>query len=167
MDPSLIIRGYESNDLESCRALWRELTGWHREIYEDPTIGGDHPEDHFDKHLAAVGTNQIWVAVLDSQIVGLVGLILKGNEAEVEPVIVSKAHRGRGMGSRLIERAIAEAAKREVRLLSVKPVARNMKTIQFLHKHGFKNIGFIELFMDLSQRPWKSRIQLFDREFQF
>ena len=167
MNPSLIIRGYEPNDLESCRALWRELTEWHREIYEDPTIGSEHPEDQFDKHLTAVGANQIWVAVLDAQIVGLVGLILKGNEAEVESIIVSKAHRGRGTGSRLIERAIAEAGKREVRLLSVKPVARNMKTIQFLHKHGFKNVGFIELFMDLSQRPWKSRIQLFDREFQF
>ena len=102
MNPSLIIRAYEPNDLESCRALWRELTEWHREIYEDPTIGGEHPEDQFDKHLAAVGTNQILVAVLDSQIVGLVGLILKGNEAEVEPIIVSKAHRDMGMGSRLI-----------------------------------------------------------------
>lgn len=136
-------------------------------MYEDPTIGGEHPEGQFDKHLAAVGPSQIWVAVLDSEIVGLVGLIFKENEAEVEPIIVSKAHRARGMGSRLIERAITEAGKREVRLLSVKPVARNMKTIQFLHKHGFKNVGFIELFMDLSQRPWKSHIELFGREFQF
>jgi GNAT superfamily N-acetyltransferase len=167
LESSLAIRNYQSSDLESCHSLWRELTEWHRQIYEDPTIGGDHPEDQFDKHLAAVGASQIWVAIRGSQVLGLVGLILRGNEAEVEPIVVSETHRSEGIGSRLIERAIAEAGKRGVRVLTIKPVARNVKTIQFLHEHGFKNVGFIELFMDLSQRPWKSHIELFGRDFQF
>lgn len=117
-----------------------ELTEWHREIYQDKTIGGEHPEDRFDKHLATVGPNQIWVAVRGSQVLGLVGLILRGDEAEIEPIIVSKAHRGVGIGSQLFETAIAEARRRAVRLLTVRPVARNIETIQFLHKHGFKNV---------------------------
>jgi len=96
-----------------------------------------------------------------------VGLILRGIEAEVEPIVVSETHRSEGIGSRLIERAIAEAGKSGVRVLTIKPVARNVKTIQFLQEHGFKNVGFIDLFMDLSQRPWKSHIELFGRDFQF
>lgn len=53
------IRKYQETDREHCRALWRELAEWHREIYQDPTIGGEHPEDYFDKHLAEVGSNQL------------------------------------------------------------------------------------------------------------
>ncbi|MBI4300887.1 MAG: hypothetical protein HY677_07095, partial [Chloroflexi bacterium] len=37
------IREYRTADFEACRSLWGELTRHHREIYEDPTIGGDDP----------------------------------------------------------------------------------------------------------------------------
>jgi len=151
--------------LEQCRGLWKQLTDWHREIYQDTTIGGEHPENYFDKHLAAVGPDQIWVAVHDSRVVGLVGLILKEDEAEVEPLIVSRTHRGRGMGKRLIEEVVTEARRRGVRLLNIRPVARNVKTIQFLHKQGFTNVGFIELFMDFSKRSWKSELHMFGCDF--
>jgi GNAT superfamily N-acetyltransferase len=101
--------------------------------------------------------------------VGLVGLILKQtfaeNEAEVEPLIVSKAYRRKGIGKRLVETAIIEAHKMGVRALSVSPVARNMETIRFLNKQGFTNIGFIELFIDFSSRTWKSGLQIFGCDF--
>ena len=165
MESSLIIRNFESHDLKECRDLWRELTEWHREIYQDPTIGGEHPENYFDRHLAAVGPGQLWVAVHRSRVIGLVGLILKENEAEVEPLIVSKEFRGKGIGKRLIEKVIIEARARGVRLLNVKPVARNTNTIQFLHKQGFTNIGFVELFMDLSEHSWKPGPSIFGCDF--
>jgi hypothetical protein len=60
------IRKYQPEDLEQCRDLWRELVEWHREIYQDPTIGGTHPEEYFNKHLAEVGSDQLWVAVHNS-----------------------------------------------------------------------------------------------------
>lgn len=102
-----------------------------------------------------------------SQLLGLVGLIAKGNEAEIEPIIVGKTQRGKGIGSRLLQTAIAEAQRKEIRLLTVKSVARNKGAIEFYHKHGFKNVGFIELFMDLSKRSWKSKIEIFGCEFDF
>ncbi|HUV98042.1 MAG TPA: GNAT family N-acetyltransferase, partial [Candidatus Paceibacterota bacterium] len=70
--------------------LWKELTEWHRHICQDPSIGGAHPEEYFDKHLAKAGPERLWVAVQDSKVVGLVGLIVNGKEAEIEPVIVSE-----------------------------------------------------------------------------
>jgi GNAT superfamily N-acetyltransferase len=166
MSTSSSVRNYREDDREQCRSLWRELTEWHREIYQDPTIGGEHPEDYFDKHLAKVGSERLWVALTGSTVVGLVGLIVEENEAEIEPLIVSKAYRGKGVGKQLIETVISEARKIEVRFLNIKPVARNMKTIN-LYKQGFKNLGCVELFMDFSGYVWKQGPEIFGCKFNF
>jgi ribosomal protein S18 acetylase RimI-like enzyme len=89
--------------------MWKELVVWHREIYQDPNIGGINPEEYFDKHLAEVGPELIWVAVKNSQIVGFIGLTIKGNEADIEPLIVSKSYRGEGIGAQLIQVVINHA----------------------------------------------------------
>jgi hypothetical protein len=79
-------------------------------------------------------------------------LIVEKGEAEVEPLIVSKNFRGQGVGTKPVETVVSEAQKRKVRFLDVKPVARNMKTIRFLHKLSFRNLGHIDMFMDFSGR---------------
>lgn len=162
-----IIRKYQEDDREQCRYLWRELVERHREIYQKPTIGGEHPEDYFDKHLAKVGSDKLWVAVHNSLPVGLVGLIVEGNEAEIEPLIVSKAYRGKGVGKQLVEAIISESRRMGIRTLSVKPVARNIQSIKFLYKQGFKNLGEIELFMSFSDYSWKAGPELFGCKFNF
>jgi len=167
MAPPSAIRKYKPEDRENCRALWRELTEWHREIYQDLTIGGPHPEEYFDKHLAKVGPDRLWVAVQDSQVVGLVGLIVKGKEAEIEPLIVSKAYRHKGIGKQLIDTVVSEARNMGVRFLNVAPVARNIKAINFLYQQGFKNLGHIELFLDFSDYAWKPGPQIFGCNFNF
>ena len=167
MSMSFVIRNYQDGDKEQCRSLWRELTEWHREIYQDQTIGGEHPEDYFDKHLAKVGSDRLWVAVDGSRVVGLVGLIVEENEAEIEPLIVSKTYRGKGAGKQLIGTVVSEARKIGVRFLNIKPVARNMKTIRFLYKQGFKNLGCMELFMCFSDYTWKAGPEIFGCKFNF
>ena len=77
------IRKFQPSDLDSCRSLWRELVEWHRTLYEDNTVGGEHPEMYFDKHLSRVGENQLWVAVIGSKVVGFTGLILRENEGKL------------------------------------------------------------------------------------
>lgn len=167
MTESLTIRKYQPSDKEQCRALWRELTEWHRQIYKDPTIGGAHPEEHFDKHLAEVGPNRLWVAFHDLQIVGLIGLIIKDNEAEIEPLIVSKNHRHKGIGKQLIKTVVAEARNKGARYLNITPVARNIEAIVFLHRQGFRNLGHIQLFIEFSEHQWKPGPELFGCKFNF
>ena len=167
MTTPLDVRKYREVDRAQCRSLWRELTEWHREIYQDPTIGGEHPEDYFDKHLAKVGPDQLWVAIYNSRVVGLVGLMVEGNEAEIEPLIVSQNYRYKGIGKRLIETVVSEARKKGVSFLSIRPVARNINTIKFLHKQGFRNVGHIDLFMDFSNRAWKSGLEIHRCKFNF
>jgi GNAT superfamily N-acetyltransferase len=150
-----MIRKYQPSDREECRGLWRELTEWHREIYDDPNIGGEHPEDYFDKHLAKVGPDNLWIAIYDAKVVGLTGLIVEDNETEIEPLIVSRAYRGKGIGESLIEKVVSEAREIGTKILCIKPAARNIKTIKFLYKQGFKNLGEIELFMSFTEYVWK------------
>jgi GNAT superfamily N-acetyltransferase len=164
---SFMIRKYKPDDRKRCRALWRELTEWHREIYQDLTIGGPHPEDFFDKHLAEVGPDRLWVAVHDSHVVGLVGLIVKSEEAEIEPLVVSKAYRHKGLGEQLVKTVVYEACNIGVRFLNVRPVARNIQAINFLYQQGFKNLGHIELFLDFSDYTWNPGPQLFGCKFNF
>jgi GNAT superfamily N-acetyltransferase len=171
MAETFTVRKYESEDREQCRSLWRELTEWHREIYDDPRIGGEHPEDYFDKHLGKVGADNLWVATEGSNVVGLIGLMVVDDETEIEPLIVSRAHRGKGIGKQLINRAIDEARKRGVKLLNIKPVARNAKTIRFLYRQGFTNLGYIELFIDLTdpsgRYSWKPGPTIFGCDFNY
>ncbi len=167
MSESSTVREYQDKDHEDCRSLWRELTEWHREIYADPTIGGEHPEDYFDKHLAKVGPGNIWVALKGSRTVGFVGLIVEKSEAEVEPLIIAKSCRHEGIGKQLMQTVISEARKRGVHYLNVRPVVRNEEAIKFFCKHGFRILGRLELFMDFSGRSWKSGIEIHGCEFEF
>ena len=125
------VRPYTPSDLEPCRALWAELTQHHRNIYGDPSIGGEAPGLYFDRHLARVGPDHIWVAECAGKVVGLVGLILDDQEAEVEPIVVALEQRGQGIGRLLLDRVTQEAERLGVRFLNVRPVARNIDAISF------------------------------------
>lgn len=164
---SVNIRKFAESDRQDCRSLWRELAEWHREIYQDQQIGGNTPEDFFDRHLSIVGPERIWVAELGSKIVGLVGLVVKDDEAEIEPIIVSRPNRNRGIGSQLVRTVVSEAKRIGVKYLDVSPLARNSKTIGFFWKLGFVNIGHINLFVDFKNRSWKSGIDLFGYSFNY
>jgi len=162
------IRPYRPGDLEACRALWVELTAHHRGIYRDDTIGGDDPGAQFDRHLAAVGPDRIWVADDGGTVVGLAGLIVDGTEGEVEPVVVASPRRGEGVGRMLVEAVVDAARGMGIRLLSVRPVARNADALRFFHRMGFGVLGHVETFMDLTGRQdrWLAGETLAEREFE-
>jgi len=144
----VIVRPYEPADLHTCRALWEELTEWHRELYDRPEIGGPG----FDAHLDRVGAENVWVADVDGEVVGLAGLIVEGDRGELEPVVVLCGYRRRGTGSRLVEMVVGEAQRRGLRQLKVRPVARNAAALEFFQRAGFDVLGHVELLRDLVPR---------------
>lgn len=163
------IRPYEESDLEACRSLWAELTQRHRDIYRDQTIGGTEPGLYFDKHLERGGEQNLWVAVSDENVVGMVGLMLEG-DPEVEPLVVNSEFRNRGIGSKMLKHAIEKARESKVRYLSIRPVARNQEAISLFHKTGFDLLGHIEMFMDLHSEPrtvWKTGLDLLGQSFRY
>ncbi len=166
---NVIIRGYEADDLEACRELWAQLVAWHRALYQDPGIGGPDPGRHFDVHLARVGPDHIWVAEVGGQVAGLAGLIRDGAQAELEPLVVGEDFRGRGIGRRLTEVVVAAARESGVRILTVRPTARNEPAVRFFHAAGFDLLGQLELFMDLrpgGETRWRPGERLAGRDFK-
>ncbi len=166
----LHIRPYEPSDLEACRGLWRELTQRHRDIYEDPTIGGDDPGLSFDAHLASPNLAGVWVAEDETDIVALSGLLIDGEDGEVEPIVVRSASRSKGAGGQLLDHMIEEAKRRGVRFLSVRPVARNIEAISFFYEAGFRLLGHVDLFMELSRptaREWRPGIALHGKDLRY
>ncbi len=167
MKQTACARQYQDTDLQQCRNLWQELVEHHREIYADVSIGGGEPGILFDEYLAKVGPGQIFVAVSNGSVVGLTGLEVKNNEADLEPIIVSRAWRQKGVGRMLVKKVVYEAQKRKLRYLNVMPVARNAQAIRFFHEMGFKNIGHTQLFMDFSGKKWKPSLKLHGCEFDY
>lgn len=163
------IRPYRPPDRDACRELWRELTQHHRDIYDDPSIGGADPGVHFDEYLEHPKLAGAWVAEDEGEVVGLTGLLVEGAEAEIEPVVVRAARRARGIGRRLIERMLLEARARGARSVSIRPVARNALAIRRFHDAGFRILGHLEMFQRLegAEQDWQPGIDLHGRAFRY
>jgi GNAT superfamily N-acetyltransferase len=162
------VRQFEPPDADACRRLWEELTEWHRQIFDSPEIGGENPGRAFDEHLAKIGPENVWVAELEGQVVGLAGLI-PGVESELEPVVVAERHRHRGIGRLLATAVITAARERGARTIQVRPVGRNAEAIRFFHALGFDILFNVELGLDLVERDrdvWTSGECLAAREFR-
>lgn len=152
------IREYRSQDLEGCRAVWRSLTQRHRDLYGDPTLGGEDPGLEFDEHLGRKDLHRIWVAVEGERVLGFCGLLVGGEESELEPIVVDPQHRGRGIGASLATEAIHESRELGMKYVNVRPAARNLEAIRFFHREGFGLFGRLELSMALeAATPFGSR----------
>jgi N-acetylglutamate synthase-like GNAT family acetyltransferase len=146
------IRSYRAEDHAACRALWVELTEWHRHIYESPQIGGADPGSKLDEHLEQIGHERLWLATMGGEVVGMAGVIAGEREHELEPIVVGERWRGRGIGRRLAQHVVGEALNASTRYVVTRPVARNASAIRFFHGLGFDAIGQLELLLDLRPR---------------
>jgi GNAT superfamily N-acetyltransferase len=160
-------RKFKDSDIEGARSLWEQLTVAHRTIYDDSSIGGDDPGSFFDVHLQKVGVDNIWVAEMDGQVVGLMGLEVEGEEMTIEPLVVDFKQRGRGIGKGFVRVAVREARARNAAYLNVKPVARNLEALRVFRLNGMTNVGHVELFMDLKDKSWKDGLRLHELDFNY
>lgn len=102
------------------------------------------------------------------EVVGLVGLLVEGEDAEIEPLVVTRRKRGRGIGNLLAKEAMRSASGiKGVRFLTVRPVARNKEALAFFRKQGFVNIGRMELFADLEGKKWKRGLRIHSLEYNY
>ena len=166
----VIIRSYKKTDFEACKSLHSELTEHHREIYEDPTIGGENPSWWLEGLIKRPDLKGLWVAEINNNVVGFTGLFINGDLGEIEPVVVTKDLRHNGIGQKLVQRATMTAKEAHIRFLSVKPVARNVNAIGFFTILGFNKIGGIELFRDLlesSDKKWKTGIVIHNKRLKY
>jgi GNAT superfamily N-acetyltransferase len=161
------IRPFDEQDSSACRALWAELTRSHRALYDDPSIGGDDPGSGFDAYLDEFAGARMWVAERGGSVIGFIGLIIRGKQAEVEPVVVSFDAWGKGIGRRLVETAVEAAQAEGVVQIKASPVARNSHAIGFFHELGFTALGHLDLLMDFGHPAeyWRPGERIAGRDF--
>jgi len=167
---SVTIRAYQTSDLDQCKALWRELTQRHRDIYEDPAIGGEDPALQFEQYRRQPDLASFWVAEQDGVVVAMAGLLLRGEEAEIEPIVVQTDHRSRGIGMQLITQLKRDAEDRQARYLTIRPVARNIEAIRCFYRAGFSLLGQIDMFLDLKatgSKVWRHGITIHGCKLRF
>jgi ribosomal protein S18 acetylase RimI-like enzyme len=165
-----VVREYEERDRAACRRLWAQLTQWHRDLYEDQSIGGDDPASWFDRFRDERQPVGIWVAELDGRVIGFSGALAleHGKRYELEPIVVDAGLRGRGIGSALARAVIDRARADGMRGVEVRPAARNGDAIRFFHAHGFDVLGQLELVLDLAApERWRRGERLAGRDFRF
>ncbi len=168
--PEVVVRDYADGDYSAGRALWAELTEYHRRLYADPTIGGNDPGAGFDDYLATPQRTGSWVADSRGHLIGLTGLFDRGTTGEVEPVVVAASARGQGIGRMLINRVVEEARARKYEYLAIRPVGRNVAAIRRFHAAGFRTLGqHIDLTMDLAPRrhEWLHGASLHGLDFDY
>jgi N-acetylglutamate synthase-like GNAT family acetyltransferase len=161
---------YADVDYVACRILWAELTEHHRRLYDDVTIGGDDPGHGFDEYLAEPARLRSWVAEFQGRVIGLAGLLIRGQSGEVEPVVIAATHRGQGHGHQLIQCAVNEARTLGLEYVTLRPVTRNVDAIRSFHAIGFRTMGGqVDLTMDLTRRNhrWQHGVGLHGCNFDY
>lgn len=147
------VRPYRPADHRACRGLWAELTEYHRDLYDDPTIGGADPGAEFEEFLTRLDLTGLWVAEHpEDGVVGMVGLLLKGRQGEVQPVVVAQRRRNRGIGTALLAHVAQVARRRGMTQLTVMPTSRNEAAIRCLHGAGYGALSSLALTLDLDSR---------------
>ena len=165
-----IIREYQEQDFESCRKLWEELTQRHRDIYFDPSIGGEDPGSAFERYLKKTDLAGLWVVEQDGNLIGMAGLLLDEDDAQIEPIVIRSDFRSQGIGTRLLATLKAEAKARGAEFLSIRPVARNIEAIQCFFRAGFSLLGHIDMFMDLkseNNEGWLDGVTIHGNKFRY
>ena len=106
----------------------------------------------FEEYLTRLDLGGLWVADhADDDVIGMVGLVVRGRAGEVEPVVVTVSHRHKGVGRTLLRHVAGEARKRNMQSLTISPASRNVDAIRSLHAAGYDVVSSIELTMDLDR----------------
>jgi GNAT superfamily N-acetyltransferase len=155
------IRAYRALDHDACRRLWAELTEHRSRLAARPPAGRPTDDERdpgagFEEYLTRLSLTGIWVAEhagdgggaedrAGADVCGFVGLMLDGRSGEIDPVVVTRPMRGRGIGRALLATVVEEGRRRGLRRLTVSPPARDGAALRTLHSAGFNTLTTLTL----------------------
>lgn len=156
-EPGILIRRATRDDVaEIVRLLADDPLGSQRERYARPL-----PEVYYDafREIERDPSNELVVVEADGEVIGTMqltfipGLSAQGaKRAQVEAVRIDGAHRGRGIGNRLLEWAIDRAREEGCRSLQLTTHKSRLDAQRFYLRLGFV-ASHEGMKLDLSRRP--------------
>lgn len=117
--------------------LFEEFSGWHLERSASIRKAINNPN------------GELLVAEVDSQIAGFIHQVFfedplhAGLNSLVTDLFVKEEHRRKGIGSKLLNKALESAKTREVKEVHVTTLEDNKKAMTFYEKHGFNRTGVL------------------------
>jgi len=166
------IRAYRPSDHGACRRLWGELTEHRNRLYGLVPPEGRDLGAGFEEYLTQLNLSGMWVADHDEEgVAGFVGLMLDGREGAVDPVVVTEAMRGLGVGRALLAKVADEARRRGLAKLIVSPSVRDLSALRTLHASGFATVDTVTLAFDVAgartgaSAPHGESLDLYDLRF--
>jgi len=179
--PGVTVRPYRPADHNACRRLWGELVEHREHLYGRADTGradtgradaaradaGTDASIGFEEYLTRLDLSGMWVAQSSDGVVGFLGLTLDGSAAAIDPVVVTRRLRGRGIGRALLATAADEARRRGLKSLSVSPFARDHAALRSLRAAGFGAVENVTLSYALRGRPPRHEepLDLYDLRF--
>jgi ribosomal-protein-alanine N-acetyltransferase len=118
-------------DLDTVLALEQELFG--EEAWSRQMLAGELGQQPASRYYL--------VAELDGKIVGYAGLLAAGGQGDVLTIAVATARWGRGIGTALLDRLLAEARRRGCTEVFLEVRADNARAQRLYRWRGFTDIG--------------------------
>ncbi|MEL7209199.1 MAG: GNAT family N-acetyltransferase [Actinomycetota bacterium] len=142
MPESVVVRRAVEADLDALMALRRQVAG------EGRWIGGELPLDEDgDRAMIRRGIDgpdaAQFVAELDGEIVGNIGMTLPRYRVADLGMLVAEQHRGRGIGSALLEAGIEWARAEGAHKVALQHWPHNEAAHALYLKHGFVQEGHL------------------------
>jgi len=133
-EPAFTIRSFTPGDSDPCRCL-----------YTDGLISGKNADndtglDIDDIHSAYIKVegNHFWVACAgDAGVVGMIGVMLSEGTGEIRRLRVREDHRRRGIGSALLEHAVAFCQEHNYLKIAIDTFVDTQAAIKMLEKFHF------------------------------
>jgi hypothetical protein len=133
----IIYRLARQEDVQVLERLFEEFSGWRRERSVSIRRAIDDPDA------------ELLVAEVDDKIAGFIYQIFfedplhSGVNSLIADLYVEKEYRKRGIGSRLLKKALETAKTREVKEVHVTTREDNYEAMKFYEKYGFNKAGVL------------------------
>lgn len=158
-DASFTIRSFRGSDAAACQQLYREGLIGGQIAQNDTGLDIDDIESAYMK----VPGNHMWVAEVDGRVIGMIGVIHSDGTAEIRRLRVREDHRRRGVGSALLEKALAFCQENNYLKVALDTFVEREPAIRLFEKFHFRvgrtrNYGGKELlyfYLDLYTREDK------------
>jgi len=110
------------------------------EILFDTPYMKTYPDDVFDPAIYIDNPNEVaFIALLDGQRIGSIRVGRRWNKnAFIDDLIVDKAHRGHGVGTKLMDAAVGWGKENGFHGISLETQDNNLLACRFYLKYGFK-----------------------------
>ena len=96
-------------------------------------------EDSAEALARYIDIGTVWVArARDDTVVGHLQVVADGDTWEIRNTAVAEQRQGQGIGSRLVEHAVAEARRAGVRRVVVATAAADIGNLRFYQRCGFR-----------------------------